>query len=157
MSVESLLLIVLLIVLPLLERLVRLLRERTSGPDRHDRPDRRSPSRPLPAESPSPANAGGTSVITKQGSERARATPAPPPLPQHAARERPTSREPTAARRVPPPRIRTVTVGRPASPPRPALTRRPFDVADLRRGIVLTAVLGPCRALQSADQLDRPW
>jgi hypothetical protein len=158
MSVESILLIVLLIVLPLLERLIGILRQRSRGRVTHERRDGTSSARSLPAERRSPASAGGSASNPKQASDRSRPMSARPRLPQDARGERLTPRAPPAASREATPRTATIIVGRTASSSRPAFTRWSLDgVADLRHGIVLMTILGPCRALQSRESTDRPY
>jgi hypothetical protein len=158
MSVESLLLIVLLIVLPLLERLIGILRERARGRDAHEGREGTSPARSLPAETRSPASAGGTASSAKQSSDRSGPMSAPPRLLQDARGERLTSRARPAVSREAAPRTATITVGRTASSSGPASARWSIDgVADLRRGIVLMTILGPCRALQPRESIDRTY
>ena len=161
MSIESLLLIGFLIVIPLLERLVRVLRARSSGAQ-VQHPSNPAPTSPPPSPSrrPLPAAAAGTSSQMERAADRVQPTPPPPLLaPRHPAPERLTSRDRARARRENPfGPVAPVSVGRSAQQrPRGFALGRISGAADLRRGIVLMAILGPCRALRSEDASHRPW
>jgi len=160
MSIESLLLIGFLIVIPLLERLVRALRARSNGAQ-EQHPSHPVPPPPPPSLSrPRPAGAAGTSSQMKSASDRVQPALAPPLLaPRHPAPERLTSRDRARARRENPlGPVAPVSVGRSAQQrPRGFALGRISGAADLRLGIVLMTILGPCRALRSEDASYRPW
>ena len=128
MSAEQLLFLVLLVAIPLLERLIRAMRARTDG----SRGQRRT-ELPLPA------------------------SPLPPALPQakrHAAAEqlRASERQPPVRgerKQVPATRQRTAHSARAMR--RGTALRPVIAGGDLRRTIVLMAILGPCRALEPKD------
>lgn len=126
MSVESLLVVAFLIVLSLLQWFARVLR--TGRPERSDRP----------AVSPP---------------HRQRASVPTPAVPQPAL----PARHPPAERLGAGERIRVSRLGQPGAPAvpmgegdRPSRARRVFalgNAADLRRAMMLVAILGPCKAL----------
>ncbi len=161
MSIESLLLIGFLIVIPLLERLVGVLRARSKGAqEQHSSNPVPPPPPPSPSRRPLPAVAAGTSSPMKSVSDRVQPAPPPPLLaPKHPAPERLTSRDRARARRENPlGPVAPVSIGRSAQQrPRGFALGRISEAADLRRGIVLMAILGPCRALRSEDASHRPW
>jgi hypothetical protein len=126
MSVDSLILVAFLIVLPLLERLVRVLRARTSQPA--EKPTVRPPL-PRPAGIPPSA-----------------ATPPALPPPHPAAEQR------SAGERIGESRIRqhvgaAVPMGLANRPSHPRHTGS-LKSADLRRAMMLIAILGKCKALE---------
>jgi hypothetical protein len=156
MSIEQLLFLLLLVAIPLLERLVRAMRARTGGsPDDHlPVPDSGTVSRPRPPVSVPDA---GTTASGRRGPELPLpASPLPPALPRgisHAAPEhlRASEREP----RVRVPTHVPATSRRTGQSERLLARRRVIAAEDLRRAIVLIAILGPCRALEpkGASQL----
>jgi hypothetical protein len=156
MSIEQLLFFLLLVAIPLLERLVRAMRARTGGSsdDHLPVPDPGTVSRP---RSPVSVPDAGTTASGKRGPELPLpASPLPPALPQaipHVAPEhlRASGREP----RVRVPTHLPATSRRTGQPERPLARRGVVAAGDLRRAIVLIAILGPCRALEpkGASQL----
>ena len=153
MSIEQLLFFALLVAIPLLERLIRVMRARTGGSsgDRTPAPagETVSPPRPplsLPDAGATPSQSRGTELPLP-------ASPLPPALPQpipHAAPGdlRASEREPRGRREPRPMPAASLRGGR--SERRPA-HRRVIGAGDLRRAIVVMAVLGPCRALEPKD------
>jgi hypothetical protein len=143
--------LLLLVAMPLLERLIRAMRARTnhsSGDDLSAR-DGRTASHPrVPASIPDT----GTTPSEKRGAELPLpASPVPPPLPKalvpaapehlRASGRAPSLREP---KHVP------TTSGRTRQSEGPLAPRR-LAPGDLRRAVVLTTILGPCRALEPKD------
>lgn len=160
MTFEQLLLIGLLIGIPLIQRLIRALQTGTGetqadgqagDPVREGPPPR--PRRPLHDRA---EEAEGDTLRADPPADRAAApSTLPRPASRPRGRERHLSRDDARPRRE----------SRPASPAglAPQLARQSTGlratggVADLRRGIVLMAILGPCRALQPDDASHRPW
>jgi hypothetical protein len=159
MSVEQLLFFLLLVALPLLERLIRSLRVRTDqsqGAGGPAVPDG-SVSRPPPIM-PVP-DVGGTAAEEPWTESPAAATPLPRPV-RHTVR--PTAPEPRGFEHAP--RVRRDRPHRPAAsrrgdsaaPMRPVVARPHLVLhGDIRRAIVLMAVMGPCRALTPNDESPR--
>jgi hypothetical protein len=142
MSIEQLLFFLLLVAIPLLQRLIRAMRARTDaslgdrlpGPERETISGRRSP------------------VSVPDVGTTAGPPPLPPALPKaipYAAPEhiRASEREPRL--RVPTPV--PATSRRTGHSERPLALRRVVAAGDLRRAIILMAILGPCRALEPKD------
>jgi hypothetical protein len=122
MSIESLVLVVFLLVLPLLERLVRALRERT-GQTQQALPAGLPHPEPAPAAAPLPAPVP------------------PPPRPRHPQAERVRASRVIQQAAAAPMRARQATPAR----------RHPLSLsnrAELRRAVVLMAILGPCKAVE---------
>jgi hypothetical protein len=158
MSIEQLLFLLLLLGVPLLERIVRALRERAGVPaDPTPKPPEAPVYRP-PAPVPLPDTAaagperGGTQLPLPRPPLPRPPFP-PPPLPQAVPpaaparlseweRQRRTSRE---RKQGPAAHSRT------GHPDRALGSRRVIGGGDLRRAIVLMAILGPCRALEPKD------
>lgn len=151
MSIEQLLFFVLLLALPLLERLIRTIRMRTK-----DSSAERTPTVAEPAVSVSPAPRSpddeiGTAADGRQTELPLPASPLPPQAVPHTMPEplRPTEgalhvrRE---GKRGAAARLRAG--GR--SDSRRALAPVIVD-GDLRRAIVMIAILEPCRALEPKD------
>jgi hypothetical protein len=138
MSVDQLLLLLFLIGIPLLERLIRVMRERTS----ESAAERASGSEPAVARRRprSPADDANGAAVEAPRVELPRAAPPAPPAapdtarPRIAEQLRATERERTRLQRE---RQRA-----------PSARQRVIAVGDLRRAIVLTEILGPCRALE---------
>jgi hypothetical protein len=157
MSTEQLLFLLLLIAIPLVERAIRAMRARTD-----DSPGERAPPAAEPtvshAQPPRSAHDAG-----RRASEAFRtelplpASPLPPALPEaarHAASEqiRASQPEPRVRREgqhAPAARVRPRPVQRPSRPA--AAPHRVIAGGDLRRAIILVAILGPCRALEPKD------
>ncbi|MCA1584514.1 MAG: hypothetical protein LC791_06980 [Acidobacteria bacterium] len=152
MSIEQLLFFLLLVAIPLLERLIRALRARTAG-----LPGERTPA---PAEatvlrprSPVSVPDAGGAASEGRGTELLSASPLPLALPQAVAHATPeqlhaSEREPGVRRERkhgPPTSLRA------GHSDRPIALRRVIAGADLRRAIVLIAILAPCRALEPKD------
>jgi hypothetical protein len=140
----------------LLERLVRAMRARTGGSsdDHLPVPDPGTVSRP---RSPVSGPDAGTRASGRRGPELPLpASPLPPALPQaipHAPEHLSASeREP----RVRVPTHVPATSRRTGQSERPLARRGVIAAGDLRRAIVLMAILGPCRALEpkGASQLN---
>jgi len=147
MSLEQLLLFAFLIAMALLGRLIRALRARTSPPPSHP---------PLPRRA---RDVEGEAFRTARPGVATPSSRAPPTrAPQHAAAERhlpadgawvPRERQgpeaaPTAAARL-------------LVPMRHGIALEWLGAGgNLRRAIVLMAILGPCRSLHSSDASDRP-
>ena len=161
MSVEQLLFLLVLIAFPLLERLIRAMRARTGGSPAKRGPDvaRGTVSRPRPALSV--PEAGGTASQGRRTELPLPGSPLPPAPPQdirHATPEqlRLSEREPPARRQRKHGPTASLRPGPSERPIRPDMSRRRVIASeDLRRAIVLTAILGPCRAVQpkNASQL----
>jgi hypothetical protein len=157
MSTEQLLFFLLLVAIPLVERLIRAMRARAN-----DSPGQRAPTATEPTASSSrlPRSAHDAG---RRASEVLRTelpvpgSPLPPALTEatrHAAPEqiRASQREP---------RVRRERQHGPAATARPTHLQRPtrsgaalqrvIAGGDLRRAIVLIAILGPCRALEPKD------
>ncbi len=123
MSVESLILLALFVLLPLIERLVLAARRRRER-DLAERPEAELELPPfMVPEEPPP-------VVM------------PPPLPPAAAKPKPGPASP----RVRAPQRPSVVAAR----ARAASAGSPYR-RDLRRAVVMAAVLGPCRALGPYD------
>ena len=177
MSIEQLLFLLLLVGVPLLERLARAVRERAAREPVESAPEPvppavRRPPPPVPRPEPAatgPERGGGELPRPRSASPPPVAPPLPastppslppparPPAPPQVlpqARERAAAERLRAAERQraagrermrgPAPRVRARPSERPAA-------RRVIDLGDLRRAIVLTTILGPCRALDSKD------
>ncbi len=157
MSIEPLLFFLLLVAIPLLERLIRATRARAN-----DSPAERgrtvvepTVSRSRPPRSPHAAS--DTAPEGRRTELPLPDSPLPPALPQavrDAAPEqlRVSDRElrmRQERKRRPASSVRTGHSERPMHPG-PAL-RRVIAGGDLRRAIVLMAILGPCRALELQD------
>ncbi|MBP7778853.1 MAG: hypothetical protein KA371_17185 [Acidobacteria bacterium] len=156
MSIESLVIVALLIVFPLLERLSRYLRARAAqipaapvgaSPRQHPPALPRLPKPEREADAP---GATGSAVSPVSAPPPVLAPPALPP--RHPAAERLTAAERLRAGRV-------IQAGQAAREPgRGASARAPYAVAlrsgraDLRRAVVLMAVLGPCKALEAESR-----
>ena len=152
MSIEQLLFFLLLIAIPLLERLVRGMRARSDGS-----PAERTPASAESTVSPPPipvsAPHRGARVPERLGTDLpVSGLPLPPALPTErqraAAVALPTSERGPGMRRQREDRPATV---RARHPDRPAAVQRSIARGDLRRAIVLIAILGPCRALEPKD------
>jgi len=148
MSIESILLAVFLL-FPLLERLSRHLRERAAqGPD--DPAAATPPQRPVRTRRPGP---GADESAAPGQTDLPSTVPAvliPPPLPpRHPAAERLSASDRVRAARL----LQTDVVAPPSTPrtrPRARMgMTRLGGRADWRRAVVLTAVLGPCKALEN--------
>ena len=139
MSIDQLLFLLILIALPLLERMIRAMRTRTND---------------------SSTDASGTAADGRQTELTLPASAGPPALPPAVRHTGPEPLRPTEGdlhvrregNRGPVSRLRTG--GR--SDSRRALAPAIGD-GDLRRAIVMMAILGPCRAFepQDASQSDR--
>ena len=134
MSFEQLIWIGIFILVPLLERLFR----RGQQP----RPESQAPDEPRPRPAPRPLPAP-VPIETRPAPQ----VPRKPPPPRPAAIERP----PPALPPSPPPGVDARLA--PASPPRAGRRRRGThrsveltNPRELRRAIVLSTILGPCRA-----------
>jgi hypothetical protein len=154
MSIEQLLFLLILVALPLLERLIRAMRTRP-----HDSSAERAGTLDEPAVSASrapspPSDARGGAPNGRHTELTLPASPLPPALPQavrHTVSEqlRPTEGALHVRRDGKhPPTTRLRTGVRSDSPVAP---RRVVADADLRRAIVLIAILGPCRGLEAKD------
>ena len=153
MSIEQLLLFLLFLAIPLLERLIRAMRAQTGGS-----PAERTPAPAEATVSRPRAPASVTGAGRTESEERVTELPlpgasVPPALPQ-AVRRAALEQLPASARE---PRMRRDGKHGPAttlrarhSDRRPAV-RRVIAGGDLRRAIVLIAILGPCRALEPRD------
>lgn len=136
MSLETVLLLALFILLPLIERLVSSARQRNQGAA-------------VPSDG-RPASAGQTAIPEPQppGVGPPRHPPAVPPIPANA-------RQPVSAAVVTPVHGLAPDAGRrETSPPTARERERQRSAAAglgsplaLRRAIVLTTILGPCRAM----------
>jgi hypothetical protein len=156
MSIEQLLLFLLLVAIPLLQRLIRGIRARTGGS-----PWERGPAaaegvvtRPRPALSV--PDRGGTASEGRRTELPLPDSPLLPVLPhaaRHAAPEqlRASERAPglRRERQRGPAAVRAAHL-QPPTRPGTAL-QRVIAGGDLRRAIVLIAILGPCRALEPLD------
>ena len=154
MSFESILL-VLFLVFPLLERLIRFLRARAG--QRSAEPGPVSQERRAPARRPTaPEARADRDEVPADAVRRATVPPSvPAPVllpPRHPAVERLRAADRVAAGRT-----------APASEAAPVLVRRASSAArrelllhggkaDLRRAVVLTTILGPCKALESEPE-----
>jgi hypothetical protein len=158
MSVEQLLLVVFLVVLPLVQWLIGAMRARSGGPsgDRDAVPTRRTVSRPPPRA----PDAGGAGPQKRPTEVRVPAAPPRAAVP-HAVRHAP---EPHSAPQRES-RVRRDRQHRPPANPRHGDPERPTRAAtpmrggigggDLRRAIMMIAVLGPCRAVEPWDASQR--
>ena len=158
MSIEQLLFLLLLIALPLLERLIRAMRTPTNDSS-GKRAGTIAESAVSSSRQPgSPDVASGTAADGRQTEPTLPALPLPPAVPQavrHAVPEQllPTER---ALRRE----LNGGPITRRRAGGRSDSRRGPAPIIvddDLRRAIVLIAVIGPCRALEPKDasQLNR--
>lgn len=157
MSTEQLLFFLLLVAIPLLDRLIRAMRARTSNSPMERAPTASEPtvSRSRPPRSAHDAGSRASEAVRTE--RPLAASPLPPALPeaaQHVAPEqiRASQREPGVRRdrsnapaaTVPPGRLqRSTRAG--------AALQRVIAGRDLRRAIMLIAILGPCRALEPKD------
>jgi hypothetical protein len=153
MSIEQLLFFAILVAMPLLERLIRVMRARTGGSsgDRTPAPAGETGSPPRPPMSL--PDAGATASPPRGTELPLPASPLPPTLPQpipHLAAGdlRASAREPRVRREPRPVPSAGLRAGRAERPP---ALRPVIGAGDLRRAIVLMAVLGPCRALEPND------
>lgn len=151
MSIEQLLFFLLLVALPLLERLIRAMRTRTTDSSA-ERAGTIAESAVSGSRPPGSPNASGTAADGRQTELTLPASPLPPALPEAVRHTVPEQLRPTeralrrAGNRGPIARLRAG--GR--SDSRSALA--PVIVGgDLRRAIVMIAILGPCRALEPKD------
>jgi hypothetical protein len=155
MSLEQLLLLTFLIGIPLLERLFRAMRARTS----RSPADRPSSTASGPTVSRPRAAVSAQEVVTTPSDEPPRSAaprrPASPPV-RHAALDRleAAERDQAHLRRVrqhgPVRRGPSGQTVRGATKLHRVIARR-----DLRRGIVLMAILGPCMALEPRNEMRR--
>lgn len=139
MSIDQLLFLLILIALPLLERLIRAMRTRAND---------------------SSTDASGTAADGRQTELALPASAAPPAVPPAVRHTGPEPLRPTegalhvrrAGNRGPITRLRDGGRSHPRRAHAPIIVND-----DLRRAIVLIAVLGPCRALEPKDasQLNR--
>lgn len=157
MSTEQLLFFLLLVAIPLVERLIRAMRARANSS-----PGQRAPTAAEPTVSSSrpPRSAHDAG---RRASEALRAelplpaSPLPPALPEAARRAAPEQIR--ASQREP--RVRRERQHGPSATVRPRHLQRPtrsgaalqhvIAGGDLRRAIILIAILGPCRALEPKD------
>lgn len=157
MSIEQLLFLLLLLAIPLLERLIRAMRARMN-----DAPAERARTVAEPTVSRSrpprsPHDASGTAVEGRRTELSPPASPLPAALPQAvrdaaAERVRASQREPGVRRESKHATAASLRTGHSARPMRRGTSlRRVIAGGDLRRAIVLIAVLGPCRALEPKD------
>jgi hypothetical protein len=156
MSIEQLLFFLLLMAIPLLERLVRAMRARTDGSVAEPS---QAPAEADVSRSRSPVafpDAGATELGTRPTELPLPGPSLPPALPRpvrHAASAPlPASeRKPHSGRE----RQQAFTrrrIGHLDRPTRSGTALRPVIAGgDLRRAIVLAAILGPCRALEPKD------
>lgn len=153
MSIEQLLFFLLILAIPLLERLIQTMRSRTGNPpgDQHSAPDPGTDPVPQP-EIPVP-NTDTSAARMGEPEMPLPVSPVPPALPQaipHAVRQplRGSEREPRERLATPVP-----ATSRRTGHSEPSLVRRHVIVAgDLRRAVMLMAILGPCRALDPNDR-----
>lgn len=156
MSIEQLLFFVLLIAIALIERLIRAMRARTG-----DSPGERTRAPAEPTTSRPRSSVSGSAVGAIPSGGRAEellpASPLPPALPRvapHAASKqvRPSAREARVreGRTLGPATSRRVDHGE-----RSRALQRVIAGADLRRAMILIAVLGPCRALEAEQAQTR--
>jgi hypothetical protein len=153
MSIEQVLLFLLVIAVPLLERLVRAMRTRSGGapPERTPGPARGPVSRPRGPVAVADAGAGAARMADEVTAPPIPVPSLPPAPPETVRRARSGQRQ--ASERA----LRLAPERRPG--PAPSIRGRQADRArarvlaggDLRRAMVLIAVLGPCRALERQD------
>jgi hypothetical protein len=151
MSIEALLVLALVVGLPLLERYLDRMRSRNS--------DHGEPTAPLPVPARKPAARRAPQPAVPQPAAPQSADPQmrPRPSPQ---RPRVSPRPAATAKAAPPANVVAATaVAPPAKARTPARHAVPLrvpriDGGDLRRAVVLAAVLGPCAAL---DQATPTW
>jgi hypothetical protein len=157
MSLEQLLFFLLLIAIPLLERLIRAMRARTN-----DSPVERAPTAAEPTVSRSrpPRSGHDASGAASEAPRTELPVPASPPRPalpkpaRHAALKqlRASEREPGVRRDRRHGAAASVRPGHLQRPMRPGTAlQRVIASGDLRRAIMLIAILGPCRALEPKD------
>jgi hypothetical protein len=157
MSTEHLLFFLLLVAIPLLERLIRAMRERTN-----DSAEDRAPTavEPAASRSRSPRSAPDTGPASEAlRTNLPLAAPPPPPAAlleaaRHAAPEQlhASTREPGVRRERQHGPAATVRPGHLQRPTRRGMAlQRVIAGGDLRRAIVLIAIVGPCRALEPKD------
>lgn len=144
MSVEQLLFL-LLVGLPLLERLIRVMRTGGSSGDRPPVPARETASGARP---PMPPPDAGATPAPSSGAELPLPAPPLPEIPDAVAEQSRAFERQRRVRREPRP---LPAAGWRAAPKRPLAFRRVIADDDLRRAVVLMAVLGPCRALEPMD------
>ena len=153
MSIEQLLFFLFLVAIPLLEWLVRAMRGRTSGSSADDLRARNGGTVSDP-RAPGSIPDTGRSASESRGAELPLpASPLPPavpkanlPAPSEHLRE--SEREPRRRQRK---HVPATSRGRDQSE-EPLARLAP---GDLRRAIVLAAILGPCRALEPKDTSQR--
>lgn len=153
MSIEQILFFVLLVAIPLLERLIRAMRARAGGSTDERTHAPAGPTISRPRSSVSVPEVGATPSDVRAAELPMPASPLPPPLPgeaPHAASEqvRASARETRVRQERKLGSATSLRVGRGKRPP---ALQRVIAGADLRRAIVLIAVLGPCRALEPKD------
>jgi hypothetical protein len=150
MSSEQLLFLLLLVAIPLLERLIRALRARTGGLP-GERTAASAEATVLRPRSPVSVPGAGAAASEGRGTELLLPTlPLPPALPQAVAGATPVQLHASEREtRVRPDRKHAPAKSlRAGHSDRPIALRRVVAGADLRRAIVLIAILGPCRALE---------
>ena len=153
MSLEQLLFLILLVAIPLLERVFRLMRARTLGTPLERAPGlaETSVSRPN-----APARVADTGAMAPErpGPEPPPAgpplLPGLPPVLQRTARTPLPSFQRSPDLRRARTEVKTPSVGA-RHPDRSPAAQRSIARADMRRAIVLVAILGPCRALGPHD------
>jgi hypothetical protein len=162
MSIEQLLLFLLLIALPLLERLVSAMRARRERSRAERLP---APALPPVLQPPAPVFGSGRGARVPETLETDLPLPGLPLPPTVPPAPRPSGRAPTGPGGAPvplpastrDPRRRRERQERPAPGVRarradgPPALQRSIARSDLRRAIVLIAILGPCRALEPND------
>lgn len=137
MSLELLLLLAVFVLLPLIQQLLRAARQRDRrAPERAERQPLRTPQ--PPAHAPLP---------------RTRAVPPLPETARHAASDAMTARGLTPARETAGPVTLALTPHRSTRRRTAVVGLR--NLLDLRRAIVLMAILGPCRAINPYDWPER--
>jgi hypothetical protein len=157
MSTEQLLFFLLLVAIPLVQRLIRAMRARANDSPRDHATTAAEP--PVsPSRPPRSAHDAGRRSSEALRTERPPpASPLPPALPEaarHAAPEqiRASQREQRVRRERehgPAATVRPRHLQRPTRPG--AALQRLIAGGDLRRAIMLIAILGPCRALEPKD------
>jgi hypothetical protein len=157
MSTEQLLFFLLLVAIPLVERLIRAMRARANDSPGEGAPIGAEPtvSRSRPLQSAHDAGRRASEALRTE--LPLPASPLPPALPEaapHAAPEqiRASQREPRVRRER---QHGPAATGRPRHLQRPtrpgAALQRVIAGGDLRRAIILIAILGPCRAFEPKD------
>jgi hypothetical protein len=156
MSIEQLLFVLLVVAIPLLERLIRTMRARTndSSAERPRRVAEPTVSRSRPPVSPH--DASGTASEGRRTELPLAPSPLPPTLPRVVRRVAPehvraSEREPRVRRQGTRGTAASLRTRHSERAMRPGTGRYVIEVGDLRRAIVLIAILGPCRALEPTD------